>query len=253
MKATVVTMTPQLAESYLLRNNNNRKICEKKLNSYIDQMKQGKWKENGESIIIDTTGEIKDGQHRLIALIKANISYRVPVITDVEPDVMDTIDTGKNRSSADVLFLEGFKRSFLLASTIKAILINKVNNSSKSENFISNYDILEYAKEHKEYLYEIIRVGSNIDSLQVPRLLSPTMIVFYLHKFGNNQNTVDFLHNIIGLNRQPKSSMDYVYKQLNKAKSGDIRLSIEEKQKLIERSYYYYIKGNPNVSFIKIK
>ena len=252
MKATVVTMTKELAKDYLSRNNQNRKVNKRTLSFYKEQMTNNKWKENGEPIIIDVNGVIKDGQHRLMAVIETGFSYRVPVISNINPDTMDTIDTGKNRTASDVLFLEGFKYSNLIASSVKSILSDKLLANSNHHSKISNSDILDYATKNKSYIYELIQEAQDISSLQVARIMTDTMIVFYLHKYGSNASTITFLNNIVGTVRVPKTATDYVYKKLFRAYSGEERLSIGDKEKYIERAYAYFIKGNPKISGLKI-
>lgn len=253
MKATIVTMTKSLARDYLSRNNENRKVNKKTLLFYKEQMLSNKWKENGEPIIIDSNGTIKDGQHRLLAVCESDYSYRVPVISGVDTDVMDTIDTGKNRSAADILYLEGFKYSSLIASSVKVILNDSINRCGNHELRISNSDILQYSKKNKIYIYELINQTLNISSFQVARILSDTTILFYLHKYGDNLTTIDFLNNILGSKRVPRTATDYVYKKLFKSHSGDERLSIGDKEKYIQRAYEYFIKGNPTITTLKIK
>ena len=252
MKATIVTMTKELAKDYLSRNHQNRKVNNATLNFYKQQMINGSWKENGEPIIIDADGVIKDGQHRLLAVKETGIPYTVPVISQVNTDVMDTIDTGKNRSASDVLQLEGFKYSTLLAASIKSILLGKYSDGSSHHRKISNADILIFAKDYKSYLYELVNKALNISSLQISRVLSDSQIIFYLDKYNPTEKTELFLQSILGIKRKPKSATDYVYRKLYKASIGDIRLSLGDKQKYIEKAYEYFIKGDKQVKSIKI-
>tara|TARA_R110002020_G_scaffold26_5_gene256 strand:- start:254 stop:1051 length:798 start_codon:yes stop_codon:yes gene_type:complete len=252
MKATIVTMTRELAKDYLSRNHQNRKVNNSSLNFYKQQMINGSWKENGEPIIIDSDGVIKDGQHRLLAVKETGIPYTVPVISQVSTDVMDTIDTGKNRSASDVLQIEGFKYSTLLAASIKSILLGKLSVSSSHTRQISNSDILNFAKDYKNYLYELVNKALSISSLQVSRVLSDSQIVFYLYKYNPTEKTELFLQSILGIKRNPKSATDYVYRKLYKSSIGDIRLSIGDKQKYITKAYEYFIKGDNEVKYIKI-
>ena len=174
MKATIVTITQELAKDYLSRNRQNRKVKKNTLNFYKNQMRDGKWKENGEPIIIDVNGVIKDGQHRLMAVAETGYAYRVPVISGISTDVMDTIDTGTNRTASDILELEGFKYASLLASFIKIILSKSLasgNSSAKHVN-VSNSDILKFAESKKEYLELISKEASLISSLQVVKILT---------------------------------------------------------------------------------
>ena len=89
--------------------------------------------------------------------------------------------------------------------------------------------------------------------MQITRTLTDTLIVYYLHKYGNKEHTRIFIKNILGIVREPKTATDYVYKKLFKAKNGDIRLSIGDKQLYIEKAYDYYFKGNPEIKALKIK
>ena len=255
MKATVVTITQELAKDYLKRNNQNRKVKKTTLNFYKNQMRDGNWKENGEPIIIDVNGVIKDGQHRLMAVAETGYAYRVPVISGISTDVMDTIDTGTNRTASDILELEGFKYASLLASFIKIILSKSLasgNSSAKHVN-VSNSDILKFAESKKEYLELIAKEADKISSLQVVKILTSSILSYYIYTYGNTEETRLFLKNITGTFRKPKSATDYVFKKLTLSKTGDHRLSLGDKQAYIERAYLYYTQGNPEVKSFRLK
>ena len=216
-------------------------------------MRNGKWKENGEAIIIDENGVIKDGQHRLLAVEATGFCYRVPVVSGVACDVMDTIDTGSNRSAGDILHLEGFKYARQIAGTSKMILLKKVTDSSSKNSMVSNADILTFAQSKKLHLEEIAKVATLISGMQVPKVLIPSVIAYYLYIYGNNKDSIGFLNKITGIVRQPKTATDYVFKKLAQSKNGDIRLSQAEKNQYIEKAYFLYSeKGNPNVRSINI-
>ena len=76
LNCNVVLMNPSLAEKILSLNKKNRNVSESNLSSTVHKMKNGKWHENGESIIIGSDGVLKDGQHRLEATIKSNHVWR---------------------------------------------------------------------------------------------------------------------------------------------------------------------------------
>ena len=119
MESIVITLTPEIAKRYLSKNKKNRSMSSK-VHLYAEDMKAGRWKENGESIIIDKNGVVKDGQHRLSATIISQHEWMVPIVTGVEPSVMDTIDTGKNRSLSDILKLENVIRPVLSAALTRS-------------------------------------------------------------------------------------------------------------------------------------
>jgi hypothetical protein len=123
-------VTPELAKNYLRFNLKNRKPSPNHIDFLSNEMKKELFLENGESIIFDKYGNLKDGQHRLLAIIKSSKSYNIPIVRGVEPDVMATYDTGKNRSAADVLSLNGYKSCNNISSLIKAF--DKYNNRKSS-------------------------------------------------------------------------------------------------------------------------
>ena len=253
MKAVIVTMTQQLAKDYLSRNIENRKVKGKALFFYKKQMLSGKWKENGEPIIIDVNGVVKDGQHRLMAVAETGFAYRVPVISGVNPNVMDTIDTGANRSASDVLHLEGFKYSVHLSSIIRQLIFGKSTSGSGHDTHVSNSDILKFAKANKMYLEEICKEASSLSTLQVLKVLTPSDLGFLLYKNGNTESNKEFLKMITGTLRKPKTATDYVYKKLALSKTGEIRLNKNDKSLYIERAYAYFLNGNPEIKSMSIK
>ena len=252
MKAEVKRVTPELATQLLSKNSNNRKVKKNTLTFYINQMKSGNWKENGEGIIIDTHGVIKDGQHRLMAIVESKQSYLMPIISGVSPFVMDTIDTGSNRSASDVLYLEGHKNSTLLASIIKLILVDKLAVNGAKYTNVSNKNILDFAEKNTVSLKAIIKNVTEINSLQVVKLLTPSIIGYYLHKYGNNENTAYFLKQITGTFRIPNTSTDYVFKKLSRNKTGEERLSLTDKQLYIEKAYENFLQGNKEINYLRI-
>jgi len=252
MKAEIAIITKEKAEKLLSKNTENRKVSRHTLEFYKKQMLKGQWKQNGESIVIDTNGVIKDGQHRLIAVSQTGVSIVVPLITEVTPDVMDTIDTGRSRSAADVLDIHGFKNTPLIASLCKTILKETITSGSMHEVHVSHADILNYAKANKQYLYDISSESYKISSLQMEKVLTPTMIGYYLNKYGLNDNTSIFLKQITGTERESQTATDYVYKKLYLAKKGEERLSNKDKQEYIEKAYEHFMSGNPKVKYLKL-
>ena len=165
---------------------------------------------------------------------------------------MDTIDTGKNRSAADVLTLEGFKYGKTLSTLCKSILLKKLNDAAAHNTQVSNSDILKLAQEQEAYLQEIIRVAGTISYLQVIKVMPLSAIAFYLYTYGNTAPTIDFLKMITGTGRVPKTATDYVYKKLVASKTGEYRLTAGDRQLYIDKAYIKFNQGNPVVRGIVI-
>ena len=61
-KVEVVRMTPDMARAILKNNPNNRNVKRDRVSLYASDMEKGRWQLNGESIVIDADGNLKDGQ-----------------------------------------------------------------------------------------------------------------------------------------------------------------------------------------------
>lgn len=101
-------------------NNSNRPMSQSVAKLYANEMLRGQWECNGEPLIfsVDERGEahLISGQHRLRALQiaceqaeagnwpNAQTELDMVIIVGVQHYTADTVDTGKSRSHADVLF-----------------------------------------------------------------------------------------------------------------------------------------------------
>lgn len=108
VSSRVISMTPSMASRYLERNDNNRPVRANMVMKYSGQMKNHEWVVNGEPIIIDLNGNVLDGQHRLLACVESGTSFSTLIVDGVPGSYFDTIDTGSNRSSSDILSIAGY-------------------------------------------------------------------------------------------------------------------------------------------------
>lgn len=113
-------VTPEMAKDWLLNHNNhNRPLSTRQIEFYAQQMKDGKWMRNGESICFDWNGILLDGQHRLAAIIKANRSITLTIVRGVDPECFKTYDSGRNRTAGDCLAIKGIPHSNGTAAIIR--------------------------------------------------------------------------------------------------------------------------------------
>jgi hypothetical protein len=117
-----VIVTPGLANVILGNNPDNRNVGPAKLAQFASDMRHGRWALNGEPLIIAKTGELNDGQHRLNALIEANVSLPMIFQFGLERDTRFTVDQGKCRSAADYLGMEGMPNATATASIARLVI-----------------------------------------------------------------------------------------------------------------------------------
>lgn len=144
MKTSIESITPELASKYLKANNNNRKISQSHLDYLIYQMNNNLWRFNGDPIRFNTSGKLLDGQHRLAALVKSNKTFDFLIIKDLDDDVFDVIDTGKNRRACEVLYIAGHNYAVLKSSIAKGVIDYRRNNLRTRRKVVTNSEILKF-------------------------------------------------------------------------------------------------------------
>lgn len=97
-----VLITPDLAKQFLLTNvPENRNVSAKHVHDMCLDMMKGTWERSPQPICFDTEGRLIDGQHRLHALVAANVPQMMMVVRNCPPACMDHIDCGRRRSICD--------------------------------------------------------------------------------------------------------------------------------------------------------
>lgn len=103
----------------------NRLLSARKIEQYRRDLVDGRWRFNGETIIVDDTGRLLDGQHRVRALIEAfeggELTAPPPllVVRGINPVLAwPTIDTGLKRTMAHTLQAHGEKDTLALAGAL---------------------------------------------------------------------------------------------------------------------------------------
>lgn len=148
--AKLMTITPELAEKFLSLNFKNRPVSRQLVRHYVKLMENGKWVLNGESVKFDVKGRNIDAQHRLLACIKSNVPFETFVIFNLPVEAFKTLDTGKMRSGADVLSIEGYKYAKTTASAIR--LISILTDGAMSSYRLTNEEILDFADNNPEII-----------------------------------------------------------------------------------------------------
>lgn len=125
MVSEVINITPQMAEEMLTHNIVNRKLAVKRVHAYATDMKNGMWEQNGESIRFNEAGELIDGQHRLSAIIEANIPVPIYVTRGISSSIT-LYDRGKPRNEADSLLIGGMPKELANNNIIAVVKLHYV-------------------------------------------------------------------------------------------------------------------------------
>lgn len=165
-----VYITPEMARDMLLFNTHNRIMRM----AFVDSLAKNYQDYHPNPISQAQDGTILDGQHRLMAIAKSGIGRWVLLVRDVPVDMQNIIDTGKSRTAADVLSLNGKKNCATLASAARVCMIwerEPINVIGTHE--ITPSEILEYVDAHQE-LNEHVLKATTLTKRAAPKFKQPT-------------------------------------------------------------------------------
>ena len=179
MRSEVITITPKMAKEYLEKNmKNNRRVSRDLVQRYARIMHAGGWNLTHQGIAFDDRGELIDGQHRLNAIVQANVPVKMLVTYDVEHTNGEafTIDAGRRRTIQNIMQISGIDDVVFrgVASYISSFLKWKVPAGRKTE----PAEIIAYIERHYsdcESLYMLIRPDTH-GNRKIPALVGAALL-----------------------------------------------------------------------------
>lgn len=148
----IETITPEKAKKYLEHNCINRKPNKSRVSQYATDMRNGKWQLNGETIIFDEDGMLKNGQHRLMAVVEADIPVQFLVVRGVPRD-SSLQDRGRMRSVSDAMIIDGISSS--LANN-KNVAIAKLHfHITTGRRNLSDFEIRNFILDNSDLILKV--------------------------------------------------------------------------------------------------
>lgn len=155
--AEVVLVDPWLARIWLAGNTSNRRLRRLATEEYARDMAAGKWKLTGDAVKFAADGTLLDGQHRLHAIIEADVPVPMFVVRGIEKDAQAAMDIGRKRYAHDALRLRG-----------QDTLAHEVSSITRSVLMYGGIDrptvaeVVEFAEAHTARLMEAAQYGHKI-------------------------------------------------------------------------------------------
>jgi hypothetical protein len=103
ISSKVVTITPEMAASFLERNTRNRPVRKPVVTFLKNSILRGEWITTHQGIAFDEHGLLIDGQHRLLAIVAANTPIDAMVTWNISRAAFSVIDTVTPRKLPDLI------------------------------------------------------------------------------------------------------------------------------------------------------
>ena len=202
MKTMFVNISPELAKKYLEKNTNNRRLRTSVVNAYAQDMRQGNWQENAEAISFYEDGSLRDGQHRLAAIVASNTTQRMLVVTDVPMDSFICDRQGK-RTVADFLKLTGHGEvaNQLCSGGVRFMFLYA--GKKVGESLV--YTFITENEEDLETVYKIVARGS---STQISRKAPVFAAVYCAYKCGIDEKVLTRFIDVVNSGHESDPSED---------------------------------------------
>jgi hypothetical protein len=175
-------ITPERATELLTMNTCNRTVKQKTVAKYTEDMKTGNWKSNGVPIVIGDDGVIKDGQHRLMAIVRSGVTLRNQLIVTIPKEEANAYDIGTTRTFADVALFEGYadNPAFRNNTLFSAFNFARYNNSESANRSPSKVETLH---EMVKYMDELTWVYQHVCSTVTARITSAGVVAAVLNAY----------------------------------------------------------------------
>jgi len=103
LECKVIRVGKSLAEHWLKKNHpSNRNISWGQVEAFAADMASGNWKLTHQGVAFDGDGNLIDGQHRLNAIVLANVVVDLLVVNNPQGDYQAPINLGRKRTVATI-------------------------------------------------------------------------------------------------------------------------------------------------------
>lgn len=173
-----------MASKLLELNTLNRPLSDIHVQRIAKQIKDGKWRFNGDTIKIADTNDVLDGQHRLWAIIEARKPVETVVVRGIQREAFSTIDTVRRlRSGGDVLALSGVQRHRGISANALQWMIrwqrDTITTYRDPKNKIENSDIEAAFAAHPRIVNAAER------AIKIRSVANPSVMAFIFYALTN--------------------------------------------------------------------
>jgi hypothetical protein len=143
----------------------NRNVSISHVRKLARDMEEKNWLWTGEPIHIDTDGFVRNGQHRLLAVILSGTTQDFNVVRNLEPRAQLVIDTGRPRSVANQMQMLGVHSATITTAMANILLrwrVGKVLSSDYTPSVLEVSGLIESEPDVRAALTAVYRVRQNL-------------------------------------------------------------------------------------------
>ena len=252
MKTEVRLITPTVAKQMMKMNHGNRPISVRHVKFLSAEMKNGNWMFDGQPIRFTGGGRLLDGQHRLEAVILSGTAQEFLILTGIHQEAFKVMDTGSNRTAADILGIEGMKNSSALASSVRKVLSHK-NSSNAAYNLrFSNTDIVDFIEKNRDIIKIVNRSAVQYVSFRLLPSSTIGSMQFLTHERDVVGSEIFWNKLCSGEGLEHGDPILLLRNKLFQNKLLDKKCGFREQKALIVKTWNHFRKGNNTMKQLKV-
>lgn len=183
----LVEVGPELAETWLLQNVQNRVPSRGKIRRFAASIAAGRWEINGETIKFSKTGKLLDGQSRLRAVLQAGRPTTFEIRLGLPEDAQKTMDVGEVRKTKHQLQIAKELYPEVLGPALRLLWLAGRNQlscwrSSRGAVF-ENFDVLPILERHPGIRAAVKLIWSRHS--EVDPIMPSSRAAFFFEIFGS--------------------------------------------------------------------
>ncbi|MDP3492876.1 MAG: hypothetical protein Q8R82_07160 [Hyphomonadaceae bacterium] len=124
----IVLIKPAEAALLLQKKRLERRLNPQQVEAFAEDMRMGRWRMNGEPVILGQSGQVLDGVLRLAAGVQAKVPFPALLVRGVADSAFDTIDAVRSRTVGDILSIKDEENGRALAAAL-AVLWRYANDN----------------------------------------------------------------------------------------------------------------------------
>ena len=170
--SNIIIIPPSTAEKIFNERCVNRPLHLGTAKTYAKAMSEGKWKPSSQ--ISFCNGKLDDGQHRMMASILSGQPFEGTAYYHDDPNTFAVFDSGKKRTNADVLSINGKKYANSLSACLQ--LLEKINSKTglpkgiggNTRIIVQAYEIMDVLAKYPDVEYSVAQVHNNQKYFKLP-------------------------------------------------------------------------------------
>lgn len=240
LQVGVETVKPALAQEWLLRNTNNRRIRMRVVEAYARDMAAGNWRMAGEPIKFSKAGVLLDGQHRLHAVMVADVAVQLLVVRGLDDAAQTVMDTGATRSAGDALKLLGEESYYAnIAAAARLAIIYEAGDVVSGNLKVTNTEIVSFVDEHPDIRRAVELASTWRNAIDVPMSVT-AMAIWRLMQVDADDTVLFFSKAAEKTNLSARDPILALINRLAEIRRSSRRVSRADYLSLIFRSWNYW-------------